>query len=171
MRNRDRFGGREPPGVIVLVVEHGFPIGRDLHREILDRDLVDPRQIFAAHLVGNPVALRDPYVNDSCVEAGLLAQLTRRGLRECLILLDDAGDDVPVIVDGPMKHQVQLAAADDDRRLAGCSQSAATAAWSFAVASTAEVPAGKKIGSPNTTSTSPRHPFERAASHFRSMWS
>jgi len=141
--DRDRISRAQPPVVIVLLVEHGLPAGRDLRCEILDRDLVDSVEVFGAHVVGHPVALPHPNVDDRRVEARLFAEFARRGFGEHLALLDDASDHVPVIVDGAMEHEVLVAASDDDRGLACRPQSAATAACSFAVASPAGVPAGK----------------------------
>src|SRR2546423_220752 len=128
VRDRDRLGGSEPPVIVVLLVQHGLPPRSDFHCEILDRDGVDAFEIVAAHARGHPVALRNAYVDDGGVEAGLLAQLARRGLGERLAVLDDARDHVPVIVHGTMEHQELLIAPNDDRGLATGPQSAATAA-------------------------------------------
>src|SRR5437870_1672169 len=171
MRDGDGVIASEPFVRVVLLVEHRFPAHRHLDRKVLDRDLVDSGEVFAAHLVGNPITLRHPNVDDRRVEAGLLAELTSGGFGERLTILDHTGDYVPVVVDCAVQHQELVAPLDDDRGLSGRPQSAATAACSFAVASPAGVPAGKYIGSPNTTSTLPRQPLERDASHFRSRWS
>ena len=143
MRDGDRCGRRQPPVVVVLLVEHGFPPGRRLNREILDRDIVDADRVLAAPVVRYPIPLPHSYVHDGGVEARFLAELARGGFGERFAVLDDTGDDMPVIVDRPVEHQELVASPDDDRGLASGPQSAATAACSFAVASPAGVPAGK----------------------------
>src|SRR6266568_1733870 len=168
MLDRDRIRQAEPPLGVVLLVEHRLPTHRYFHRKVLDFDLVDSGEVLAPPVVRHLVLLPDANVDDDGVEARLLAEFAPRGFGERLALLDDACDDMPVIVDRAMEHQVALVSIDDHRDLASGPQSAATAACIFAVASPAEVPAAKKMGSPKTTSTSPRHPLERAGSHARS---
>jgi len=143
MRDRDRIREAEPAVGVVLLVEHRFPASRYVHDEALYRDLIDSSEVFSPHVLRHAVALVHPNIDDLGVQAGLFAQLSRRGAGERLAFLDDSGDHVPVIVDRAVKHQEFVASADDDRGFAGGPQSAATAACSFAVASAAGVPAGK----------------------------
>jgi hypothetical protein len=96
-----------------------------------------------AHRVRHAIRLRHLEVHDRRVEAGFLAQLAGRCLGERLAFLDDSGDDVPVPIDRAMQQQEVAAPADDDGGLARRPQSAATAAWSFAVASLMLVPLAK----------------------------
>src|SRR2546430_1062860 len=137
MRERNRLRRSQPPVVVVLLVEHGFPTGRRLSREILDCDIVDAGRVLAAPVFRYPVALPHAYIHDGGAETRFLAELARRSLGERLVLFDHTGDDVPVVVDRPVEHQELVASPDDDCGLASRPQSAATAACSFAVASPA----------------------------------
>jgi len=102
--DRDGVVPSEPLVIVVLLVEHRFPAHRHLDREVLDSDLVDSGEVFAAHLVGNPVTLRHPSIDDRRVEAGLLAELTSGGSGERLAILDHTGDYVPVVLDCAVQH-------------------------------------------------------------------
>src|SRR5438309_10357271 len=115
---RYRFRQAQRAVRVGLLVEDGLPTSWHRDREVLDRDLVDSAEIFAAHLFGHAVALPHPNLRDGRIEPRLLAQLAGRGFGECLAVLDDARDDVPVILDRAVEHQEIVAWADDDRGLA-----------------------------------------------------